>query len=89
LAPYTLTLAGCQNKVTKIKPLPGPYNDKYRPYAEECIDRSGSVSVLTGGKLATEQVATLDAKKKEREVRGEPEADRAARMQREILAAQQ
>jgi hypothetical protein len=45
--------------------------------------------MLTGEKLTAEQMATLDAKKKERDARCKPEADRLAEIQREILAAQQ
>jgi hypothetical protein len=44
--------------------------------------------MLTGGKLTTEQMATLDTKKKERDARCKPVADRLAEIQREILAAQ-
>ena len=50
---------------------------------------SGSARMLTGEKLTAEQMATLEAKKKERDARCKPEADRLAEIQREILAAQQ
>jgi len=39
--------------------------------------------------LTAEQMAALDARKKERDARCKPEADRRAQIQREILAAQQ
>jgi hypothetical protein len=45
--------------------------------------------MLTGEKLTAEQSAALEAKKKERDARCKPEADRLAQIQREILAAQQ
>ena len=45
--------------------------------------------LMTGEKLTTEQIAALEAKKKEREARCKPESDRLAQIQREILAAQQ
>jgi hypothetical protein len=45
--------------------------------------------MLTGEKLTVEQMAILDAKKKERDARCEPEADRLAEIQKQVLAAQQ
>jgi hypothetical protein len=45
--------------------------------------------MLTGEKLTAEQMATLEAKKKERDARCKPEADRLAEIQKQILAAQQ
>ena len=45
--------------------------------------------MLTGEKLTAEQMAALEAKKKEREARCKPEADHLAEIQRQILAAQQ
>jgi hypothetical protein len=44
---------------------------------------------LTGQTLTKEQMAALEAKKKERDARCKPEADRLAQFQREILALQQ
>jgi hypothetical protein len=87
----TLALAGCQSKAEKVNKLLAQYNAEYPAYARECLDpvTSGSARMLTGEKLTAEQLATLDAKKKERDARCKPEADRLAQIQREILAAQQ
>jgi hypothetical protein len=86
-----LALAGCQSKAAKVKQLQDQYNAEYPAYAKDCIDpeTAGSARMLTGEKLTTEQMATLEAKKKERDTRCKPEADRLAQIQREILAAQQ
>ena len=87
----TLAFVGCQSKAEKVKKLQDQYNAEYPAYARECLDpvTSGSARMLTGEKLTAEQMATLDAKKKERDARCKPEADRLAQIQREILAAQQ
>ena len=86
----TLGLARCQSKAEKVKELLAQYNAEYPAYAKECLDEtSGSARMLTGEKLTAEQIATLEAKKKERDARCKPEADRLAQIQREILAAQQ
>jgi type IV pilus biogenesis protein CpaD/CtpE len=86
----TLGLAGCQSKAEKVNKLLHQYNAEYPAYAKECLDEtSGSARMLTGEKLTAEQMATLEAKKKERDARCKPEADRLAQIQREILAAQQ
>ena len=85
-----LALAGCQSKAEKVKKLLDQYNAEYPAYAKDCLDEtSGSERMLTGEKLTTGQMATLDAKRKERDARCKPEADRLAQIQREILAAQQ
>ncbi len=52
-------------------------------------DNSGATRLLTGEKLTKEQMADLEAKKKERDARCKPQADRLAQLQKEILAAQQ
>ena len=52
-------------------------------------DSAGAARLLTGEKLTKEQIAALEAKKKERDARCKPEADRLAQLQKEILAAQQ
>jgi hypothetical protein len=52
-------------------------------------DNSGATRLLTGEKLTNEEIAALEAKKKAKEARCKPEADRLAEIQREILAAQQ
>jgi uncharacterized protein YceK len=87
----TLALAGCQSKAEKVKQLQDQYNAEYPAYAKACLDEdtSGAARLLTGERLTAEQTAALEAKRKEREVRCKPEADRLAEFQREILAAQQ
>ena len=89
--PWALTLAGCQSKSAKLKQLQEQYNAEYPAYAKECVDpvTAGSSELLTGEKLTPEQIAALEAKKKERESRCKPEADRLAQIQKEIIAAQQ
>ena len=85
-----LVLAGCQSKAEKVKKLLDQYNAEYPAYAKDCLDEtSDSARMLTGEKLTEEQMATLDAKRKERDARCKPEADRLTQIQREILAAQQ
>ena len=85
-----LVLAGCQSKAEKVKKLLDQYNAEYPAYAKDCLDEtSDSARMLTGEKLTAEQSAALDARRKERDARCEPEADRLAQIQREILAAQQ
>ena len=88
---WTLTLAGCQSKAAKVKQLQDQYNAEYPAYAKDCIDpvTAGSSALLTGEKLTPEQIAALEAKKKERDARCKPVADRLAHIQKEIIAAQQ
>ena len=88
---WTLTLAGCQSKAAKVKQLQDQYNAEYPAYAKDCIDpeTAGSADLLTGKKLTQEEIAVLEAKKKERDARCKPQADRLAQLQKEILAAQQ
>jgi uncharacterized protein YceK len=87
---WTLTLAGCQSKAEKVKKLQDQYNAEYPAYAKDCLDETaGAARMLTGEKLTKEEMATLEAKKKERDARCKPQADRLAQLQREILAAQQ
>ena len=88
---WTLTLAGCQSKAAKVKQLQDQYNAEYPAYAKDCLDPEtvGSSDLLTGKKLTQEEIAALEAKKKEREARCKPQADRLAQLQKEILAAQQ
>ena len=87
---WTLTLAGCQSKAAKVKQLQDQYNAEYPAYAKDCIDpeTAGSADLLTGKKLTQEEIAALKAKKKERDARCKPQADRLAQLQKEILAAQ-
>jgi hypothetical protein len=86
----TLALAGCQSKAEKVEKLLAQYNTEYPTYAKDCLDEtSGSARMLTGEKLTADETAALDGKKKERDTRCKPEADRLREMQREILAAQQ
>jgi hypothetical protein len=88
---WTLTLAGCQSKAAKVKQLQDQYNAEYPAYAKDCLDpeTAGSSDLLMGKKLTQEEIAALEAKKKEREARCKPQADRLAQLQKEILAAQQ
>jgi uncharacterized protein YceK len=88
---WSLTLAGCQSKAAKVKQLQDQYNAEYPAYAKDCLDpeTAGSADLLTGKKLTQEEIAALEAKKKEREARCKPQADRLAQLQKEILAAQQ
>jgi len=87
---WTLTLASCQSKAAKVKQLQDQYNAEYPAYAKDCLDpeTAGSSDLLTGKKLTQEEIAALEAKKKEREARCKPQADRLAQLQKEILAAQ-
>ena len=75
---WTLTLAGCQSKAAKVKQLQDQYNAEYPAYAKDCLDpeTAGSADLLTGKKLTQEEIAALEAKKKEREARCKPQADR-------------
>ena len=86
---WTLTLAGCQSKAAKVKQLQDQYNAEYPAYAKDCLDpeTAGSADLLTGKKLTQEEIAALEAKKKERDARCKPQADRLAQLQKEILAA--
>ena len=88
---WTLTLAGCQSRAAKVKQLQDHYNAEYPAYAKDCLDpeTTGSADLLTGKKLTQEEIAALEAKKKERDARCKPQADRLAQLQKEILAAQQ
>lgn len=88
---WTLTLAGCQSKAAKVKQLQDQYNAEYPAYAKDCLDpeTAGSSDLLIGKKLTQEEIAALETKKKEREARCKPQADRLAQLQKEILAAQQ
>ena len=88
---WTLTLAGCQSKAATGKQLQDQYNAEYPAYAKDCLDpeTAGSADLLTGKKLTQEEIAALEAKKKEREARCKPQADRLAQLQKEIIAAQQ
>ncbi len=88
---WTLTLASCQSKAAKVKQLQDQYNAEYPAYAKDCLDpeTAGSSDLLTGKNLTQEEIAALEAKKKEREARCKPQADRLAELQKEILAAQQ
>jgi hypothetical protein len=91
LALWSLTVAGCESKTAKVKRLQEQYNAEYSAYAKECLeeDNSGATRLLTGQTLTKEQMADLEAKKKEREARCKPKADHLAQIQREIVAAQQ
>jgi hypothetical protein len=80
----------CQSKAEQVKSLQNQYNAEYPAFAKECLNEtSGSARMLTGEKLTAEQMAELDTKKKERDARCKPEANRLAEFQKQILAAQQ
>ena len=87
----TFVLVACQGRAEKVNHLLDQYNAEYPGYARTCLeeDTSGAARLLTGQTLTAEQIAALEAKKKERDARCKPEADRLAQLQREILAAQQ
>jgi len=86
-----LSLAACESKAAKVKKLQDQYNAEYPAYAKDCLDpeTAGSADLLTEKKLTQEEIAALEAKKKEREARCKPQADHLAQLQKEILAAQQ
>ena len=86
-----LSLAACESKPAKVKKLQDQYNAEYPAYAKDCLDpeTAGSADLLTEKKLTQEEIAALEAKKKEREARCKPQADHLAQLQKEILAAQQ
>ena len=88
---WALTLAGCQSKAARVKQLQDQYNAEYPAYAKDCLeeDNSGATRLLTGKTLTKEQMADLETKKKERDARCKPQAERLAELQKEILAAQQ
>jgi len=88
---WTLTVAGCQSKAAKVKQLQDQYNAEYPAYAKDCLDpeTAGSADLLTGKKLTQDEIAALEAKKKERKARCKLQADHLAQLQKEILAAQQ
>ena len=88
---WTMTIVGCQSKTAKAKKLQDQYNAEYPAYAKECLDpeTAGSGDLLTGKKLTQEEIAALEAKKKEREAKCKPQADHLAELQKQILAAQQ
>jgi len=80
----------CQSKAEQVKSLQNQYNAEYPAFAKECLNEtSDSARMLTGEKLTAEQMAELDTKKKERDARCKPEANRLAEFQKQILAAQQ
>jgi hypothetical protein len=88
---WTLTIVGCESKTAKEKKLQDQYNAEYPTYAKECLDPETAASgdLLTGKKLTQEEIAALEAKKKEREAKCKPQADHLAELQKQILAAQQ
>ena len=87
----TLGFGGCQSEAEKVKKLQDQYNAEYVPYAQDCLNKEteGSAIMLTGKKLTSDEIAALEAKKKEREARCKPQADHLADLQRQIFAAQQ
>ena len=88
---FTLALAGCESKATKVQKLLAQYNAEYPAYAKDCLDEdtAGASRMLTGEKPTKEEMATLEARKKARDERCKPQADHLADLQRQSLAAQQ
>jgi len=88
---FTVALAGCQSKATKVQKLQEQYNAEYPAYAKDCLadETAGAARMLTGEKLTTAEVTALEAKKKARDERCKPQADHLADLQRQSLAAQQ
>jgi hypothetical protein len=86
-----LMLAGCDSKAHKVQQLQEQYNAANATYQQQCSedDSAGAARMLTGEKLTAEQMATLEAKKKEQQVRCKPLSDHLAEIQRQIFAAQQ
>ena len=86
-----LSPAACESKAARVKKLQDQYNAEYPAYAKECVDpeTAGAARMLTGEKLTKEQMANLEAKKKERDARCKPQTDHLAELQKEILPAQQ
>ena len=86
-----LMLAGCDSKAHKMQQLQEQYNAANRTYQQQCAedDSAGAARMLTGEKLTAEQMATLEAKKKEQQTRCKPLSDHLAEIQRQIFAAQQ
>ena len=80
----SLTLVGCKSKATKVQRLQQQYNAEYPAYARNCVDieTDRSSRMLTGEKLTPEEIATLTARKKERDVRCKPQADHLADLQK-------
>jgi hypothetical protein len=87
----TFVLVACPGRAAKVNRLLDQYNAEYPAYSRTCLeeDTSGAARLLTGQTLTAEQIAALEARKKKRDARCKPEADRLAQLQREILAAQQ
>jgi hypothetical protein len=67
-----------------VKQLQDQYNAEYPAYAKDCLDEdnSGATRLLTGQNLTKEQMADLEAKKKERDAQCKPSADRLAQLQK-------
>lgn len=88
---WILTIAGCESKAAKVKKLQDQYIAEYPTSAKESLDpeTGGSGDLLAGKKLTQEEIAALEAKKKEREARCKPQADHLAELQKQIPAAQQ
>jgi hypothetical protein len=87
----TFVPVACQGRAEKVNRLLDQYNAEYPAYARTCLgeDTSGAARLLTGRTLTAEQIAALEARKKERDARCKAESDRLAQLRREILAAQQ
>jgi hypothetical protein len=88
---WTVALAGCQSKATKVKLLQDQYNAEYPAYAKSCLEEDSAAAkrLMTGEKMTAQQTTALEAEQRAREARCKPKADRLAEIEREILAAQQ
>ena len=86
-----LALVGCETKGRNVQRLQEQYNAEYSTYSKNCLDdeTAGSSRMLTGKKLTDQEIAALEAKKKERDARCKPQADHLADLQRQIISAQQ
>ena len=86
-----LALVGCESRAHKVQQLQAQYNAEYPTFAKACLDEdsSGAAQLLTGEKVTAQEIADLKAKKKARETACKPQAEHLARLQKEILAAQQ
>ncbi len=84
-----LALAGCESKADKVKRCRMSTTPNIRHMRKHVSTKTPPEPhrLLTGERLTAEQTAALEAKRKDREVRCKPEADRLAEIQREILAA--
>ena len=91
LAPVALPLwvAKARQKRSSICRSSTTPNTRPMPKTACNQETEGSARMLTGKKLTSDEIAALEAKKKERDARCKPQADHLADLQRQITAAQQ